>query len=119
MMWIGRYAPEFLGMFWSVTWKIALYVAPAVTPYVALLVPLDDLHRRDAQALLEDLGRVGREAPDRLPADLGEVTDVRHEPEELALVEDGPHDAVLGDVRAAAVGVVVQDDVARLERLDS
>ena len=82
-------------------------------------VALDDLDRRDAQALLEDLGGVGGEAADRLAADLGEVADVGDEAEQLALVEDGPDHRVLGDVRAAAVGVVVQHDVAGLERLDA
>ena len=82
-------------------------------------VALDDLDRRDPQALLEDLGGVRGEAADGLAADLGEMADVGHEAEQLALVEDRAHDAVLGDVRAAAVGIVVQDDVAGLERLDA
>ena len=84
-----------------------------------VLVSLDDLDRGDAQALLEDLGRVRGERPHRLAADLGQVADVRDEPEQLALVEDPTHDAVLGDVRAATVRIVVQHDVARLERLDT
>ena len=53
-----------------------------------VLVALDDLHRRDAQALLEDLGRVGGERADGLAADLREMADVGDEAEELALVED-------------------------------
>jgi hypothetical protein len=84
-----------------------------------VLVALDDLHGRDAQPLLEDLGRVGGERADRLASDLREMTHVGDEAEELALVEDAPHHAVLGDVRAAPIRVVVQDDVPRLERVDA
>ncbi len=83
---------------------------------ISFCVALDDLDRRDAQALLEDLGGVGGEDADRLAADLGQVADVGDEAEQLALVEDRADHAVLGDVRAAAVGIVVQDDVAGLER---
>ena len=82
-------------------------------------VALDDLHRRNAQALLEDLGRVRGEAPDRLAADLRQVADVGDEAEQLALVEDGSDHRVLGDVRTATVWVVVEDHVAGLERIDA
>jgi hypothetical protein len=52
-----------------------------------VLVPADDLHRGDAESLLEHLGRVGGEAAHGLATDLGEVADVGDEAEELALVK--------------------------------
>ena len=60
-----------------------------------------------------------REAARRLAADLRQVPDVGDEGEELALVEDRLEQHVLGDVPGAAVRVVVEDDVARLERVDA
>ena len=82
-----------------------------------VLAPLDDLQRRDAQALLEDLRGVAGEAARHLAADLGHVPDAGGEGDQLAVTEDGLDDAVLGQVAAAAEGVVVEHDVARTEVL--
>ena len=83
-----------------------------------VLVAPDDLDRRDPQALLEDLGGIGGEAADGLAADLRQVADVGDEPAQLVLVEDGTDHRMLGDVSPAAVGIVVEHDVAGLERVD-
>ena len=82
-----------------------------------LAAPLD-LHGRQEQALLEDLGRVAGEAAGRLGADLRHVRDVRDEGDELALPEHRLQQHVLGHVAGAAVRVVVQDDVALVERVE-
>ena len=57
--------------------------------------------------------------PGRLAADLGDVADVAGEADELVAEEDRPHHHVLGQVAAAAVGVVVDDDVPGLGRTRS
>ena len=62
-------------------------------------VALDDLDRRDPQALLEDLGGVGG-GRRGLAADLGDVADGADEAAEFAVVEDRANDGVLGDVGA-------------------
>ena len=78
-----------------------------------VLASLDDLERRDADALLEDLGGVAGEAAGNLAADLRHVADARGEADQLVFVEDGLDDAVLREVAAAAERVVVEDDVVR------
>ena len=76
-----------------------------------------DLDRRQAQPLLVDLGRVGGEGAGRHAADLADVGDVADEAPGFALPEDRLDDEVLGHVALAAVGVVVDVDVARAEGL--
>ena len=83
-----------------------------------LAAPLD-LHGRQQQALLVDLGRVAGEAARRLRPDLGHVRDVRDEGDDLALPEDRLQQHVLGHVARAAVGIVVEDDVALLEGVEA
>ena len=75
-----------------------------------------ELDRRQPQPLLVDLRRGARERADRDRADLGHVADRRREGDELAVVEDRPEEHVLRHVAAAAERVVVDHDVARLER---
>ena len=56
--------------------------------------------------------------PGALPPISARCPMLADEAEQLVPVEDRPHDHVLRDVAAAAVGVVVEDDVARLEGID-
>ena len=81
--------------------------------------PRMDLHRRQPQALLVDLAGVGGESAHRLAADLGEVGDVADEPVQLAAVVYRLDHGVLGQVAAAAVGIVVHHHVAGGEVLQS
>ena len=83
-----------------------------------VLAAVDQLHRGQTQPLLVDVGRVGGEGARRLAADLGDVTDVAGEAEELIADEHRPHHHVLGEMAAAAVAVVVDEDVAGMEVLD-
>ena len=82
-----------------------------------VLAALDDLQRRDAQPLLEDLGGVAGETAGHLAAHLGHVPDARHEGHQLVVVEDGLDDAVLGEVTATPERVVVEDHVLGVEVL--
>ena len=72
---------------------------------------------REAQPLLEDLRRRAREGTHRHPADLRNVGDVRRVADEFVVQEHGLHEHVLGHMTLTPVGVVVHDDVARLEAL--
>ena len=87
---------------------------------VAALVP--DAHRRDAEALVEVLLRVDVEGAGNAAADVGPVAVGQRVRDELALVEDRADDAHVVEVRAAQVGVVHREDVARVhvvaERVD-
>ena len=78
---------------------------------------LEELHRRQAEPLLVDVGGVRGEAAWRLAANLGDVPDVAGEAEELVLTEDRHHRHVFGEVALPSVGVVVDNDVPRLEEL--
>ena len=87
-------------------------------PDVHHVVPrLHQPHGREAEALLVDLTGVAGERTRSQAADLGDVPDRRGEPEQLALVEDALEQHVLREVAPAAVGVVVDPDVARAERV--
>ncbi len=77
-----------------------------------------DLHRRQQQPLLEDLGRISGETAWRLGARFGHVGDVGHEREDLALVEDRLEHHVLRHVSGTAIRVVVEHDITRLERIE-
>ena len=78
---------------------------------------LDDLQRRDPQALLEDLGGVAGEPARHLAADLRHVPDAGGEGDELVAGEHRLDDAVLREVAAAPERVVVEDHVAGVEVL--
>ena len=60
------------------------------------------LERRDAQALLEDLGRVGRHRARRHAADVLVMRHGAAERDDPAAMEDRRHDRDVGQVRAAA-----------------
>ena len=85
---------------------------------VDVLARLLDLDRRHAQALVEDLGRLAAEGARHHAADLGDVADADREALELAVDEERLEEGVLGAVQAAAVGIVVEDDVAVLKGLE-
>ena len=80
-----------------------------------VLAPLLDLDRGDAHALVEDLRGLAGEAAGHHAAHLRHVSDGDGVAHELALVEDGLDEGVLGRVHAAPVGIVVDDDVAFLD----
>ena len=74
-------------------------------------------YRRHPQTLMEDLGGLAAEGAGHHAADLGHMADADGEAHQLALDEEGLEEGVLGAVQAAPIGVVVEDDVARLERV--
>src|SRR6185437_478055 len=80
---------------------------------------VDDLHRWQPQSLLIDFLGVGREPADGLSSDLRYVRDVRYKAVELAAEEHGLYDCVFRHMAAAPIGIVVHDDVARLEAVNS
>jgi len=73
---------------------------------------LVELHRRDAQPLGVDLGRVRRVGPRDAPADIRVVADGAGEGEALALVEERLEDEDVGQVHAAVERVVHHEHVA-------
>ena len=73
---------------------------------------LVELHRRDAQALLEDLGRVGSIRPRHTPADIAVVGDDHGEAEQPLPGKDRLEHEDVGQVHAAVIGVVEHDHVA-------
>ena len=76
----------------------------------ALLVELDG---RQAQALLLDLGRIGGEAARHGTTGIRPVAGVGEPGEQLAAVEERLGEAHVHQVRAAEIGVVDDDHVAR------
>jgi hypothetical protein len=80
------------------------------------LAALVELHRRQAQALLLDLGGVGREAAGDHAADVGPVAGVGEPAEEAAGAEERLDELHVHEVRAAEVGIVEDVDVALLRR---
>ena len=68
-------------------------------------------HRRQAQPLAVDLGDRAV-AAGRGAADIGPMRAHAAEAQQLAAMEGGHHDVHIGQVRAAAIGVVVDEDVA-------
>ena len=67
---------------------------------------------------MEDLGRLAAEGAGHHAADLGDVADADGEAHQLAVDEERLEEGVLGAVQAAAIGIVVEDDVAFLERVE-
>ena len=80
-----------------------------------VLAALLNLDRGDAHAFVEDLGGLAGEAAGHHAAHLRHVADGDGVAHELAPVEHGLDEGVLGRVHAAPVGVVVDDDVAFLD----
>ena len=79
----------------------------------------EELHRRDADALLEDLGRVGGHRAGHIAADIVPVRDVGDPGDKLAVGEDRRREHHVVEMRdAAVVGVVRGEDVARLDALE-
>ena len=71
-------------------------------------------HRRDDDALLEDLARVARHGAGTHPAHVGVVGPRHRVPDNLSLVGDGRDERYVGQMRPARVRVVYGEDVARL-----
>ena len=71
------------------------------------------------QAFLKDLRRVTGKPARRLGSRLGHMGHVGHEAEELALMKDRLQHHVLRHVTGTAIGIVVENNVARLEGLDA
>ena len=88
---------------------------PDLVDIHALLLDLD---RGYAQALLKDLGRLAVEGARHVTADLGDMADAHRETQKLAILEEGLEEGVLRAVQAATIRVVVQDDVAVLDRVE-
>ncbi len=78
---------------------------------------VDDLDRRQQQALVEHLGGVGRGRAGDRAADIGLVRDRARERDDLAVGEHRRHEGHVGDVRQPAlVGVIGDEHVARRDR---
>ena len=77
------------------------------------------LHGRKDQALLVHLRRVAGHRARSHAADVVVMAAVPDEADELALPEDGREDGYVGEVRAAGVGVVHEEDVAGLHVLQA
>ena len=80
------------------------------------LSPLEELHRRQAQALLLDGGRRSRKAARHRAADVGPMAGVGEPAEYLAGAPDRHGEAHVHQMRAAEIGVVDDVDVAFLRR---
>ena len=106
----GEVTAEFAG--------IANIQSQQIEQIVAQLAGLVELDRRNAQALLEDLGGGG------IVGAMGGAADVAlmgaHDgPEQpLAAVEHRHERGEIGQMAAAMIGIVEQDDVARLDVLE-
>jgi hypothetical protein len=104
--------------------RLVVAAALARAPHVAedqiqhgLVRPaaLDDLDRRDAHAFLEDLGRAPREAARAHPAHVAPVRPHDREDEEIIVCPQWIDHRHVVEVRAAGIGLVVQEDVARVD----
>ena len=89
------------------------------TPHVVdVLAGSLDLHGRDAQPLVEDFRRFASETRRRHAADLADVADRDCEADRFPVDKDRLEERVLGRVKTAAIGIVVQEDIALLEFVD-
>ena len=75
----------------------------------------DELHRRQAQAFLLDLGRLGGKAARHHAAGVGPVAGIRQIAPQPAAIIERPHHLDVHQMGAAEIGIVDQDDVARFE----
>ena len=73
------------------------------------------LHRRKANALLMALGGLGIVVAGNIAADIEPVADRGQPAEQLPVPEDRPHQPEIVEVRAALIGIVEQEGIARLE----
>jgi hypothetical protein len=105
---------------------MAMEIAPAVArravigedhpPELLVVFPaFEELHRRQAQAFLIDIRGIAGEASRRLAADLRHMADAAREADQLLAAEDRLHQHMLGQMAVAAIGIVVDDDIAGLE----
>ena len=85
---------------------------------VDILAGALDFHGRHSQALVEDLGGLAGEARGRHAADLADMTDGDRETQQIAVEEDGLEEGVFGRVQTAAIGVVVDYDIALDQIID-
>ena len=79
-----------------------------------VLPALFDFDGRDAQTLVENLGRFSTKAAGGRATDFGNVANGDGEAHDLVVDEYGFEEGMFGRVQATAVGVVVDDDVAVL-----
>ena len=79
------------------------------------LALLPELHRRQAQPLLLHFGGAGREAARHHAADIGPVAGIGQPGEQLALVEERLHEPHIHEMRAAEIGIVDDEHVARID----
>ena len=82
---------------------------------VDVLACLLDLDGRNPQPLVKDLGGLATEGTRHHAADLGDVADAHGKSQKLAIHEERLEEGVLGAVQTPTIGVVVQDNIARLE----
>ena len=80
------------------------------------LAALEELHWRQPQPLLLDLGRVRGESARHHAADVGPVAGVLQPAEQLAIDEERHGEAHVHEMRAAEIGIVDDVDVAGLRR---
>ena len=79
------------------------------------LALLEELHRRQAQAFLLHLCGAGRKTTWHHAADVGPVAGVGEPGEDLALVEEGFDEPHIHQMSATEVGIVDDEDIARLQ----
>ena len=75
-------------------------------------VPLHELHRRERDALVEDVARVDRPASRVDPAEIPDVERVEDPAEELPVTEDRRVEGGVGLLAGGDVRVVLHEDVA-------
>ena len=78
------------------------------------LARFDQLHRRNLEAFLEDFARMQRILG---AADVGDVADGAHEPDETASLEHRRHDGDVEEMAGAEPRIVGDEHVAGLQRL--
>src|SRR5215212_3219331 len=83
-----------------------------------VLAPIEKLHWWQTQTFLVDVRGVGGEGSRSFAANLGDMSDVSCETEEVIANEHRPHHHVLGEMAASSVAVVVDEDVPGIEMLD-
>ena len=86
--------------------------------FLDILAAALDFDRRHANALMEDLRRLAGEGARHHAADLLQVADRHRETHDFVVDEDRLNKGVLGAMQAAAIGIVVADHIAGLERIE-
>ena len=83
--------------------------------FLVHLALLEELHRRQAQAFLLDLGGAGRETARHHAADIGPVAGIGQPGEQLPPVEERLHEAHVHQMGATEIGIVDDEHVARID----